>query len=54
MHELATAGTTLGAEFYDVVGFGDQIEVMFNYDYGVSLIDHGVEQVNEFLTVAQM
>ena len=52
MHEISSAGTSLGPEFDNVVGLRDQIQMMFDHHHGVPLINHGMQKMYQFFTVA--
>ena len=38
INQLTAIGAADRPEFDDVVGFGEQIEVVFDYDHGVPLV----------------
>ena len=54
IEQLASAGAAYGAEFDDVVGFEQEIEVMLDHDHGVTLIDQGMEDMDQFFAVAEV
>ena len=43
-----------GSEFDDVIGFGQQIEVMFDHNDAMALLDEIVQHANELFAVTQM
>src|SRR5471032_3236519 len=54
VEQFAAVGPADGAEFHDIVGLGEEIEVMLNHDDGVALIDERVKDTDEFFAVAEV
>ena len=53
--ENFTAGRTAArAQFHQVIGLGEQVEVVFDHDDGVALVDQAVQHADELLAVAQV
>lgn len=52
--EVAAEVAALGADFEEVVGFGDDVEVVLNDDDGVALINEAVEEADEFFAVGEV
>jgi Ca2+-binding EF-hand superfamily protein len=54
IEELSTGFSTFGADFDNIVGFGNTVEMMLNEDDGMSLVDESVEQMVESLDITAM
>ena len=52
--KFAAVRATNGTEFDDVIGFREKIEVVFDDDDGVALIDERMEHADEAFAVAKM
>jgi hypothetical protein len=52
--DAAALGTGFGADFEDVVGFGDDAEVVFDDDHGVTLVGEAVEDADELFDVGAL
>ena len=53
--ENFTAGRTAArAKLHQVIGLGEQVEVVFDHDDGVALVDQAVQHADELLAVAQV
>lgn len=52
--DMATCLTAVGADFDEVIGIGDDIEMVFDDDDGVAEVDQLVEELEEALAIVQM
>lgn len=52
VEDVAAVLAAFGADFDEVVGFGEEVEVVFDYDDGVALVDEVLEDVDEAFAVA--
>ena len=51
---MAAAGAAFGADVDDVVGGFDDLEIMFDDDDGVALVDQMMEDLKQFAHVFKM
>ena len=51
---MAAFGAGFGADFYHVVGFGDDAEVVFDDDHGVAFVGQAVENADELFDVGHV
>lgn len=54
VEEFAAVGAADGTEFDDVIGFGEEIEMVLDHDDGVALVDERMEDADEFFAVAEV
>jgi len=54
IEELSTCWAPIGSEFYDPIGFGQEVQVMLNYDHCMTLVDQSVEDTDQAFTVAEV
>lgn len=54
IEDFAAVLSAFGADFDDVVGFGDDIEMVLDDNDGVALIDEPVEEIDQAATVTEM
>lgn len=54
VENLAARWAAAGAEFEDVVSFGEEVEVVLDNDDGVALVHEIVEDADEFFAVAEV
>lgn len=52
VEDVAAVLAAFGADFDEVVGFGEEVEVVFDDDDGVALVDEVLEDVDEAFAVA--
>ena len=52
--DFATAFSCFGAEVDEVVGLAEDVEVVFDYDYGVAARDEALEDVYEYFDVFEV
>ena len=53
VEEFAALGAAYGAEFDDVVGFGEEVQVVLDHDDGVALVHERMEDFDEAFAVAE-
>lgn len=54
VEDLASLGAAFGAELDEVVGLGEQVEVVLDDDDGMALVDEAVQEAYQFFAVAEM